>query len=53
MSDGIVFDNFIITDDKSVADSWAERTFTPKQKQQNLQAKAKSSVSALIINQLS
>lgn len=31
MSDGIIFDNFIITDEKSVADSYAAATWAVKQ----------------------
>lgn len=34
MSDDILFDNFIFTDDKAVADNWAEQTFTIKHLQE-------------------
>ena len=31
MTDQVMFDNFIITDSKDVADDWAEQTFVLKQ----------------------
>lgn len=32
MSDGIYFDNIVITDDKSVAEQWAKETWELKRK---------------------
>ena len=44
MSDEIIFDNFIITDDKTVADQWAADTWGIKRKQE----KAGNSASVFI-----
>lgn len=44
MSDEIIFDNFIITDDKAVADQWAADTWSIKHKQEKAGNSASRSV---------
>ena len=36
MSDDILFDNFVFTDDKKVADDWADQTWVIKHGQEQL-----------------
>jgi len=35
MSDDIVFDNFLITDDRNVAETWADESWKIKSTQEN------------------
>jgi len=36
MTDDILFDNFIFTDDKKVADDWADQTWVIKHEQEQI-----------------
>ncbi|XP_002735033.1 calnexin-like [Saccoglossus kowalevskii] len=47
MSDGIIFDNFIITNDKAIADDWVEQTWVPKNYQEENKESAESVVGGL------
>lgn len=38
MTEGIVFDNFIITDSKATADQWAKDTFDIKKSEEEAEA---------------
>lgn len=42
MNDDIVFDNFIITDDRAVAEAWAADTWSIKSESEKAKAKASS-----------
>ncbi|XP_014669601.1 PREDICTED: calnexin-like [Priapulus caudatus] len=48
MTDGIVFDNFIITDAKSTADEWAKDTFNIKQTEEEAEAAKEGLIAQLI-----
>ncbi len=48
MTEGIVFDNFIITSSRQVADDWASDTWLLKQKLEGVSGSAESVVSGLM-----
>ncbi|XP_077984489.1 calnexin-like [Glandiceps talaboti] len=48
MSDGILFDNFIVTTDKAVADDWAEKTWLMKNDQEGSRISGESVVGSLM-----
>lgn len=50
MSDGIVFDDFLVTESKAVADKFAAATWSIKQRQENAEAAKGSVIGGLIEN---
>ncbi|OWF46265.1 calnexin-like isoform X2 [Mizuhopecten yessoensis] len=48
MNDDIVFDNFLITDDKSVAEQWAAQTWEIKSAQEKAKSSGRSVVDAVL-----
>ncbi len=44
MSDGILFDNFLITDSKETADDFALQTWALKQRQENAEASVRDEI---------